>query len=147
MSYVVTGQPALQSEDIDRLLARHPALRHHADGQLAWRDQAGTLRLIQVAPDHLWTDDMRGTAADSFLQQLQPMAQTLDADLLGEEGESLLPQSARSIKQVSKQTSMLTRIGAMGMLLLAPLLAVVMLLYVPMVLARLAWGVRRTGKK
>lgn len=144
MSYVITvqrpeGKPSLSASDVERLLEKDTSLSRLEDGALVWTCPEGRHRLhINVEADHLWSDGVRGQAADAFLAKLREIAGNLEARLIGEEGEDLTAEEfpeGGGLKQ-----SLMAILGLAATVVALPFIVALLILRIPWVL----WKICRT---
>ena len=138
MSYVLTirraeGEVPLDRHDIDRLLTDDDSLSLESDEVIVWRHaDSGETFHLNLEASSLWTDNTHGLAADAFLSKLRDVATTLDARVLGEEGEDLSEtEASESRSSVKILHGML---GALIFILSLPILALVIVIRVPSIL-------------
>ena len=138
MSYVLTirraeGEVPLDRHDIDRLLAYDDSLSLESDEVIVWRHpDSGEAFHINLEASSLWTDSSHGVAGDVFLPKLRDIATTLDARILGEEGEDL---SEAEVSESSGGVQVLHgMLGALIFVLSLPVLALVIVIRIPSIL-------------
>ena len=93
MSYVATikrtaGKPPLTPEEIARLIEADVSLSGGGKEPIVWTSPTdGRKRYINVATDHLWTDDLKGDGDAQVLEildKLRSMAGILNARVFGD---------------------------------------------------------------
>ena len=93
MSYVATikraaDKPPLTPEEIARLIKADASLSGGDKEPIVWTSPTdGRKRYINVEPDHLWTDDLKGDGDAQVLEildKLRSMAGILDARVFGD---------------------------------------------------------------
>ncbi|HRE12689.1 MAG TPA: hypothetical protein PLD37_00675 [Usitatibacteraceae bacterium] len=101
MSYVLSIRRAeiaepFSSSELEHAVAVHPGLV--LEGQrLSWSSPKSQAKLtLNVSPRELWTDGLTPQNSAEQTRFLADLARTLDAQLVGEEGEVLFPEPEES---------------------------------------------------
>ncbi len=133
MSYVLSirATQSIARSRIDDAIHANSAWAWNGNDQLLWGlPEAEASAYLNYENGELWTDSVpsNSAASDSFSEALQQLAVALDADLIGEEGESLLQEVDGGSKALGLVAIIL--IVPLGILLL-PVFAVFLLLRLP----------------
>ena len=123
MSYVATikraaDKPPLTPEEIARLIEADASLSGGDKEPIVWTSPTdGRKRYINVATDHLWTDDLKGDGDAQVLEildKLRSMARILDARVFGEEDGDITDPGVDPQKRAGCTSVMVCAVALVG---------------------------------
>jgi hypothetical protein len=140
VSYVLSirraeSASAFSPSELERVAALHEGLALKGD-VLVWNSSRSRLNLtLNITPRELWTDGTSAASAQEVTNFLAGLAASLDAKLVGEEGELLIAEPNES----SQSATLKTVLGGVVALLSLPFVVLLALVRLPWVLWKL-WG-------
>lgn len=152
MSQVITikrtaPKPPLGVEFIYAVLGKDNSLTRSTGGWLIWNGQPDQPeRMINIASDHLWTDDTKNDAECVFLAKLRLIAHQLDARVFTEEGDDIT-DSDQSDSESQFQGQQAGFFGSLWALLMFIGTLVLLPVFFLWLIVRLVWNLHPWRKK
>lgn len=146
MSQVITisrpmNKSPLTHEDITQLIESDDSLSYITDKGIQWKSpKSEQLFYINLEQDSLWSDNISLDITDAFLEKLQSISKTLNARIIGEEGDDL---SDITLNECSEEKFGIT--GTLGCITSVASLPIFLILFIVR-LPLLVWKVYRATK-
>jgi hypothetical protein len=135
VSYVVTIQRShnsLSTSEMEQAVGADTEFVTVGNGCWRWVGVPGGSELfLNLGDDNLWTDGGRGWIEPIAIDKLRSLAKTLDARVVGEEGEELTENAPVKGQPVSPTGTFLTLLITVALI---PVIALVAIVRLPLVL-------------